>query len=183
MTQPRRDNFQTTENRESAESIENCERWKRRASARRQDALVKPGCCSGPTLDICHHERTSVREGSVFCRLQQKQIPRAQTQGARNDNSCIVAARLHGWNANPSLNELPALVSSVVKKNPFPLGPAITVTGAVVRRPSQQGSSQHFHVVGLIIAVCKYAVPRCGRTSPDARCLKKDVDREIVTGN
>ena len=27
----------------------------------------------------------------------------------------------------------------------------------------------------------KYAVPRCGRTSPDARCLKKDVDREIVT--
>src|SRR5271166_2189237 len=69
-------------------------------------------------------------------------------------------------------------VSSVVKKNPC-WEPAITVAGAVERRPSQQGSSQHFHVVGLIIAVCKYAVPRCGRMSPDARCLKKDVDREI----
>src|SRR5271165_6891953 len=35
------------------------------------------------------------------------------------------------------------------------LRPAITVAGAVVRRPSQQGSSQHFHVVGLIISDIK----------------------------
>src|SRR5271157_1700141 len=58
------------------------------------------------------------------------------------------------------------------------LRPAITVAGAVVRRPSQQGSSQHFHVVGLIISDIK-GRPTQWEDKSGCLCLKKDVDVEI----
>src|SRR5271166_4843576 len=49
---------------------------------------------SHSSLTFCnvrHHEWASARDGSAFALSTEKQIPRAQTRGARNDNSYVRA--------------------------------------------------------------------------------------------